>query len=65
METPPTEKTEKGEKGEKPKTRQEQIEALIEEIRHLEIIRTKAEGRIEALKHAGSKFEKSEKHLKI
>lgn len=31
------------------------IEALTEEIRHLEVIRTKAEGRIQALKLAGSK----------
>lgn len=55
MEPPPSEKTEKGEKGEKPKTREEMIDALIEEIRHLEVIRTKAEGRIESLKAAGSK----------
>jgi len=52
-EPPQPEKGEKGEKGEKPKTREEMIEALTEEIRHLEVIRTKAEGRIQALKLAG------------
>lgn len=55
-EPPQPEKGEKGEKGEKPKTREEMIEALTEEIRHLEVIRTKAEGRIQALKLAGSKW---------
>lgn len=50
---PVIEKTDKNEKGEKPKTHEEMIEAVTEEIRHLEVIRTKAEGRIEALKQAG------------
>lgn len=38
------------------KTKEERIEALAEEIRHNEVLRAKAEGRIEALKLAGSKF---------
>lgn len=35
------------------KSTEQEIDALAEEIRHLEVLRTKAEGRVEALKLAG------------
>jgi len=35
------------------KTTEQSIESLTEEIRHLEVLKTKAEGRVEALKSAG------------
>ena len=35
------------------KTTEQSIETLAEEIRHLEVLRTKAEGRVDALKEAG------------